>query len=62
LKIYNILGEVVKTLVDEPKWAGDYTVQWDGKNDKGEQLASGVYFYELIVGEYSSAKKMILLK
>ena len=62
LKIYNILGEKVRTLVDEPKWAGNYTVQWEGKNDKGEQLASGVYFYQLKVGDYISAKKMVLLK
>jgi uncharacterized delta-60 repeat protein len=62
LKIYNVLGEGVRTLVDEKKLPGDYTVQWDGKNDKGEQLASGVYFYELKVGDYTSAKKMVLLK
>jgi hypothetical protein len=62
LKIYNVLGEVVRTLVNEEKLPGDYSVQWDGKNDKGEQLASGVYFYELKVGDYTSAKKMVLLK
>jgi hypothetical protein len=62
LKIYNVLGEEVRTLVNEKKFPGDHTVQWDGKNDKGEQLASGVYFYELKVGEYTSAKKMVLLK
>jgi hypothetical protein len=62
LKIYNVLGEMVRTLVDEKKLPGDYTVQWDGKNDKGEQLASGIYFYELKVGDYTSAKKMVLLK
>jgi len=62
LKIYDVLGEKVRTLVDEPKLAGDYSVAWDGKNDNGEQLASGVYFYQLIVGGYTSAKKMVLLK
>jgi hypothetical protein len=62
LKIYNILGEVVKTLVNEAKLPGNYMVQWDGKNDKGQQLASGIYFYELIVGDYTSSKKMVLLK
>ena len=62
LKIYNILGQKVRTLVDEPKWAGDYSVQWDGMNDKGEQLSSGIYFYQLKVGEYTSSKKMVLLK
>jgi flagellar hook assembly protein FlgD len=48
--------------VNEQKLPGDYTIQWDGKNDKGEQLASGVYFYELKVGDYTSTKKMVLLK
>ena len=62
LRIYNLLGQKVRTLVDEPKWAGDYTVQWNGKNDQGEQLASGVYFYLLKVGENTLAKKMVLLK
>jgi hypothetical protein len=62
LKIYNILGEVVKTLVDQPKWVGDYAVQWDGKNDEGEQLSSGIYFCQLKVGDQTSAKKMVLLK
>jgi hypothetical protein len=62
LKIYNVLGEVVRTLVDEEKLPGDHTIQWDGKNNKGEQLASGVYFYELKIGDYTSSKKMVLLK
>jgi hypothetical protein len=62
LKIYNVLGEVVRTLVDEPKEIGDYSVQWNGMNDKGEQLSSGVYFYQLKVGENVSAKRMMLLK
>jgi hypothetical protein len=62
LKIYNVRGQMVRTLVDEPKSTGDYTIQWDGKNDKGEQLSSGVYFYQLKVGDYTSAKKMVLLK
>ena len=62
LKIYNVLGEVVRTLVNEKKLPGDYSVQWDGKNDRGEQLASGIYFYELKVGDYTSTKKMVLLK
>ncbi len=62
LKIYNLLGQKVRTLVDESKWAGDYTVKWDGMNDRGVQLSSGVYFYQLKTGEYTSSKKMVLLK
>jgi hypothetical protein len=62
LKIYNILGETVKTLVDEFKSEGSYTVVWDGKDEKGSEVSSGIYFYRLKVGDYSEAKKMILLR
>ncbi|HEX7401937.1 MAG TPA: T9SS type A sorting domain-containing protein, partial [candidate division Zixibacteria bacterium] len=62
LKIYNILGEKVVTLVDEFKGEGSYTVIWDGKDEKGEEVASGIYFYRLKMGEYSKAKKMLLLR
>lgn len=62
LRIYNILGEVVRTLVDEPKSAGVHYEIWDGKDDQGEQVASGVYFYRLRAGEFSETKKMVLLK
>jgi hypothetical protein len=62
LVVYNVLGETVKTLLSEPKEAGEYTIRWDGKNDRGEQLSSGVYFYELKVGDQPSVKKMVLLK
>jgi hypothetical protein len=62
LKIYDVLGEEIKTLVDEKEFPGDYTVPWDGRNEKGEPLASGVYLYELRVGNHTSSKKMVLLK
>jgi hypothetical protein len=62
MKIYNIKGQLVRTLVDEPKEAGNYQVIWDGKTDDGQDAASGVYFYELNVGDYSQTKKMIFLK
>ncbi|MGB8656473.1 MAG: SBBP repeat-containing protein [Candidatus Zixiibacteriota bacterium] len=62
LRIYNVLGEVVRTLVNENKHPGSYSVQWDGKNDKGERSVSGVYFYQLKVGDQILANKMVLLK
>ena len=62
LKIYNILGQKVRTLVDEPKSAGSYEVVWDGKNERGDNLASGIYFYRLQIGEESQTKRMLLLK
>lgn len=62
LKIYNVLGELVRTLVDEPKSPGVYHEIWDSKDDKGNQVASGIYFYRLRVGKFSETKKMVLLK
>jgi 5-hydroxyisourate hydrolase-like protein (transthyretin family) len=62
LQIYNIRGQLVRTLVDEPKEAGNYQVFWDGKSDNGKDIASGIYFYELKVGDYSQTKKMVFLK
>ncbi len=62
LKIYNIRGQLVKTLVQERKPAGFYTVGWNGTNQNGETVASGVYLYRLNVGEENFTKKMSLLK
>jgi hypothetical protein len=57
LKIYDMLGREVSTLVDEEKPAGSYTVVFDGNS-----LASGVYIYQLQAGKFSDTKKLILLK
>ena len=62
LKIYNILGQRVRTLVDEPKAAGSYKVFWDGKDDKGKDVSSGVYFCQLTAGDYEQTKKMTLIR
>ena len=62
LKAYTILGQEVRTLVDEEKLAGYQQVIWDGKDDAGQRLASGVYLYQLQVGESVLTKKFILLK
>ena len=62
LKVYNILGQVVRTLVDEEMTPGDHQIVWDGKYSSGKEASSGIYFYRLKVGEYSEAKKMLLLK
>jgi flagellar hook assembly protein FlgD len=62
LKIYNILGQKVKTVVDESQKAGNYEVVWDGKDDKGNDVSSGIYFYTLISGDFSTSRKMTFLK
>jgi hypothetical protein len=62
LQIYNTLGQLVKTLVDDYKTTGEYSVVWDGKDSFGQAVPSGNYFYQIKMGEFISAKKMILLK
>jgi rhodanese-related sulfurtransferase len=62
LKIYNILGQEIRTLVDQAQEPGYYTVTWDGRDDTGRQVASGFYFYRLSAGEFTATKSMVLLK
>ncbi|MCF7792834.1 MAG: choice-of-anchor D domain-containing protein [Candidatus Cloacimonetes bacterium] len=64
LVIFNTKGQKVKILVNEVQQAGYYNLTWNGKDDNNKQVTSGVYFYELFVGEtdYTSVKKMLLLK
>jgi hypothetical protein len=62
LSIYNILGQRVKTLVNEDKLPGEYKVVWDGKDENGEPVSSGIYFYKLVAGDFCATKKMILIK
>ncbi len=57
LKVYNMLGKEVKVLIDEDKPAGNYEIKFSG-----DDLASGIYFYELRSGDFISTKKMILLR
>ncbi|MFQ6031376.1 MAG: T9SS type A sorting domain-containing protein [Candidatus Zixiibacteriota bacterium] len=61
LNIYNILGQKVKTWVDGFEIAGRKTVRWDGKDEGGNQVTSGVYFYRLEAGEFTATKKMVLI-
>jgi hypothetical protein len=60
--VYNVVGQRVTTLVDGVKPAGSYHVDWDGKDQHGQTVASGVYLYELQAGEYVDTRKMLLLK
>jgi subtilisin family serine protease len=62
LKIYNILGQLVKTLFEGDLPAGRYEVMWDGKDESGAQVASGVYLYKLKTKKGTTRRKMILLK
>jgi hypothetical protein len=62
LQVFNILGEKVKTLVKEDKEPGRYSVMWDGTNENGMKVASGTYIYRLVLKDYQTAKKMLLIK
>jgi flagellar hook assembly protein FlgD len=62
VSIYNIFGHRVRTLVNETGNAGHHVVSWDGRNNAGEPVASGVYFYRLVADDYFAVRKMLLLK
>ena len=62
LKVYNILGREVITLVNEYQPAGQYAVMWDGRDEWGYRVASGVYLYRLQASSLSATRKMLLLK
>jgi hypothetical protein len=62
VSIFNVLGQNVKTLVNEYQDAGFYTKIWDGHDDSGSEVASGIYFYRIKAGDFSDIKKMVLMK
>lgn len=62
LAVYNVLGRKVGTLVDEIQASGHYTVTWDGRDNAGHELPSGLYFFMLKAGHFTATKKMVLLK
>ena len=62
LKIYDILGNVVREIVNEYQQPGKKIYQWDGKDSRGRMVSSGVYFYQLKTKEFLQTKKLVLLK
>jgi len=62
LRIYNILGQEVRTLVNKRQRPGFYRVTWDGKDKGGREVSSGIYFYQLRVGKFSQTRKMVLIR
>ncbi|MEK6551963.1 MAG: T9SS type A sorting domain-containing protein, partial [Bacteroidota bacterium] len=62
LKIYNILGSEVRTLISSEQAPGVYKVEWNGRNNFGSKVASGTYIYRIKTGDFVQSKKMILLK
>ncbi len=62
LAIYNVLGQRVKTLVDEYQTAGHKLAHWDGKDENENEMSSGVYFYRIEAGALVQTRKMVLLR
>jgi len=62
LRIYDIKGKLIKTLVNEHKPAGNYSIKWNGKNEAGKVVPSGIYIYRIISGGYTSTKTMLIGK
>ena len=62
LSVYNIMGQKVATLVDGERSAGSHSIVWDGKNNKGESLASGVYLYRMETEGFVQTRKLVLMR
>ena len=63
LQIYNVVGQVVRTLMAaEPQSVGRYQVRWDGMDDRGTPVSSGIYFYQISAGKFQDVRKLMLLK
>jgi hypothetical protein len=62
LRIFNIAGQTVRYLFDEYQSKGEYSIAWDGRDDYGREVASGLYFCHLKYGNVSTAKKLLFIK
>jgi flagellar hook assembly protein FlgD len=63
LTIYNSIGQKVKTLINDQIYSpGSHTMQWNGTNEAGNKVATGMYIYELKFGNFSKSKRMMLIK
>jgi hypothetical protein len=62
LEIYNTLGQVVRTLVDGEQAGGVYRITWDGRNEHGQEMATGVYIYRIVASDFQATKRMLLIK
>ena len=62
LRVYDVAGRLVRTLVDEVESAGEKSVTWDGRNSHGSRVATGVYFYRMTAPGFEMTKKMVMLQ
>lgn len=62
LMVFNVTGQMVRRLVDWDQTPGEHVVIWDGSDELGQPVASGIYFYQLVTGDFHQVRKMLLLK
>jgi hypothetical protein len=62
LEIFDVRGRRVRTLIDEHRGAGEHTLRWDGRNGRGREVATGVYFLRLRSGSKSTTQRMVLIR
>ncbi|MGI6198854.1 MAG: FlgD immunoglobulin-like domain containing protein, partial [Candidatus Cloacimonadaceae bacterium] len=62
IEIYNLKGQLVKTLVNDTLPKGEHRTTWNGQDQHGNSVSSGIYFYKMQVGDYTSTMKMMLMK
>jgi len=62
ISIFNSLGQLVKNLEQGRQPAGQYSLRWDGRNDSGVQVGSGIYYYRMVAAGFSQVRKMLLLR
>ena len=62
IEVYNIRGQRVRTLVNDVYQAGEHFVVWNGKDDNGQDVSSGMYFYKMQTGDFVQTKRMVIIK
>ena len=62
ITIYDMMGRIVKTLVNRSQTAGYKSIKWNATNDRNEPISAGLYLYTIQAGEFRQTKKMVLLK
>jgi hypothetical protein len=62
IEIFNLLGQKIKVLVNAEQPAGNYEIAWDGKDNDGQTLSSGIYLYKITTNKYTNSKKMVFIK
>jgi len=62
INVYNVRGQRVRTLLNENREPGHHSVVWNGTDDTGRALSSGIYFYRIVAGENTATRRMLLMK